>query len=299
MTCLFLTILALLLAAWALFAYAGNKAIRPPPNCPKKFNKASHEGRVVLACIGDSLTHGSVSHSYVDDLALRLRADGERVDIVNGGINFDLAYNLYLRLDEIIASKPDIVTILIGANDVGATLNEKNLKFFRWLRKLPALPTQEWFEENLLKIVHAIKQQTSARIALFSLTVMGEEIAHPANDKMLAYSQSIKRIAGQEGVTYLPLHEAFRSFLESAEREDGYVPGKKLDDPEGPSMLKIIFAHHLFGKSYDDISKEYGLRLQTDLAHLNSTGAGIITNMAYGYVKSCLNQRAAAPSALL
>ncbi len=288
MTCLLVTLFVLLGTAWALFSYAGSKAIQPPHNCPEKFNKTAHTDRVVLACIGDSLTHGSVSHNYVNDLSALLRADGDRVDIVNGGINFDLAHNLNLRLDEIIACKPDIVTILIGANDVAASLSEKNLKLYTKLRKLPVIPTEEWFEENLLKIIHTLKQRTSARIAVFSLTVLGEEIAHPANDKMLDYSQRIKRIAEQEAIDYLPLHESFRSFLESAEREIGYVPGMKNDDPKDPPMLQIIFAHYLFGKSYDEISKKYGMRLTTDLAHLNSTGAGMITRLAFEYVKSCL-----------
>ncbi len=286
---LFVTISVLLLVAGGLFSYAGHRAIRPPVNCPKNFKKTSHEGRVVLACIGDSLTHGHVSHSYVDDLAARLRRDSDRVDIVNGGINFDLAYNLYLRLDEIIACEPDIVTILIGGNDVIASTDEKTRKFYTKLRKLPATPSQDWFEENLLKIIRTLKQRTSARIAVFSLTVLGEEIAHPTNDKMLAYSNSIKRIAEEEAVDYLPLHEAFRSFFETAPGEEGHIPGLRLDDPKDPPVMKIILAHHLFGKSYDEISRKYGMRLTTDTAHLNSIGAGMITNLALDYVKSCLD----------
>ena len=230
MTLLLLSLLVVLLVAGVLFSYGGYKAIRPPKNCPKNFRKTSHNGKVVLACIGDSLTHGHVSHSYVDDLAALLQKDGAGVDVINGGINYDLAYNLYLRLDEIIACKPDIVTILIGGNDVIASLDEKARKLYTRLRKLPTAPSQDWFEENLIKIIRTLKEQTSARIALFSLTVLGEEITHPANDKMLAYSYSIRRIAEQEAVDYLPLHEAFRSFFESITAEQEHVPGLKLDD---------------------------------------------------------------------
>ena len=69
MALLLFSLFVVLLVTGILFSYGGYKAIQPPKNCPKNFRKTSHNGKVVLACIGDSLTHGHVSHSYVDDLA--------------------------------------------------------------------------------------------------------------------------------------------------------------------------------------------------------------------------------------
>ena len=92
----------------------------------------------------------------------------------------------------------------------------------------------------------------------------------------------------QEAVDYLPLHKAFRSFFERAGGEEGYEPGLKLDDPKGPPIFRNICAHNLLGKSYDDISRKHGMRLTTDTAHLNSVSAGLITDLALDYIRTCL-----------
>ncbi|MGY4857374.1 SGNH/GDSL hydrolase family protein [Cryobacterium sp. AP23] len=75
----------------------------------------------VVVCAGDSITHGFMSASCLSLLQDRLGADG--YEFVNAGINSDLAWNLLQRLDAIIACQLEVVTILIGTNDVAAHIS--------------------------------------------------------------------------------------------------------------------------------------------------------------------------------
>ncbi|HEY0256766.1 MAG TPA: GDSL-type esterase/lipase family protein, partial [Candidatus Methylacidiphilales bacterium] len=77
-----------------------------------------------VVCFGASLTAGTVSFDYVELLRARPSLAGFR--FINHGVNGDLAWNGLQRLDKVVAERPDIVTILIGTNDVNATLSERN-----------------------------------------------------------------------------------------------------------------------------------------------------------------------------
>ena len=63
---------------------------------------------------------GQVSINFVDMLRDRLNDKGFRFS--NAGVNGDLVYNVLTRLDVVIAQQPDFVIILVGSNDVSATL---------------------------------------------------------------------------------------------------------------------------------------------------------------------------------
>ena len=78
-----------------------------------------------VVCFGASLTAGRVSFDYVELLNARPSLSGYR--FVNHGVDGDLAWNGLQRLDKVIAGQPDAVSILIGTNDVNATMSERNL----------------------------------------------------------------------------------------------------------------------------------------------------------------------------
>ena len=65
----FLGILFLAVGGTCFYLY--NAATRLPENRPQAFlNTKSAPNQKVVVCIGDSLTHGRVSHNYVDTLDL-------------------------------------------------------------------------------------------------------------------------------------------------------------------------------------------------------------------------------------
>src|SRR5258708_7789389 len=104
-----------------------------------------------IVCFGASLTAGTVSFDYLGLLRARPALAGFR--FLNHGVNADLAWNGLQRLDKVIAERPDAVTLLIGTNDVNATLSERNGLRYKVMNHLPVEPTLAWYEENLRAII--------------------------------------------------------------------------------------------------------------------------------------------------
>src|SRR5580698_2989490 len=102
-----------------------NAASPLKPLTPKRFtrNPPLQKARTVLVCAGDSITHGLVNPNYVKPLQERLAS--RRVQVINAGVSGDLAVNLHNRIDAIVACRPDVVTVLIGTNDVAAQIDAR------------------------------------------------------------------------------------------------------------------------------------------------------------------------------
>jgi lysophospholipase L1-like esterase len=229
-----------------------------------------------VVCFGASLTAGTVSFNYLDLLGARpLLADFQ---FINHGINGDLAWNGLERLDRVIAERPDFVTILIGTNDVNATMSERNLLRYKAFNHLPMEPTPTWYECNLGTIVKRLKQETGARLALLSLAVIGEDLEHEANRKIALYNDAIRRVAREENIAYLPLHERMVAYLREHEDDRARLPSR-LEYRDGLHNIGNALALHATGLSWDEVSRRNGLLVTTDTLHLNSVGAGMIADL--------------------
>jgi len=248
-----------------------------PVNNPIAFLQQGQDAKKkVLVCIGDSITHGTVSVNYVDMLSSCLANQG--IVVVNAGINSELAYNVAQRLDAIVACRPDYITILIGTNDAAASLGPKSSRYIREM-KLPRSPSREWYRENLLKICTELSARTHARIALLSLPPIGEKLDHPAFAASETYSQVIREVAAAQRLTYLPLHENMTALLRNRQPHPRYA---YRDDER---LMYIALARHfLLGQSYDEISQANGFVLLTDHVHLNNTGAGMAAGLIESFV---------------
>ena len=93
---------ALAVLCAGIYFYGAHMAQRLPDNSPAAFLKSNPDrtGKKVVVCVGDSITHGRVSHNYVDMTAGKLSDRG--FIVVNAGVNSELAYNVLSRIDEII-----------------------------------------------------------------------------------------------------------------------------------------------------------------------------------------------------
>ena len=249
-----------------------------PVNNPIAFLQQGQDAKKkVLVCIGDSITHGTVSVNYVDMLSSCLANQG--IVVVNAGINSELAYNVAQRLDAIAACRPDYITILIGTNDAAASLGPKSSRRYIREMKLPQSPSREWYRENLQKICTELSTRTHARIALLSLPPIGEKLDHPAFAASETYSQVIREVAAAQRLTYLPLHENMTALLRNRQPHPRYA---YRDDER---LMYIALARHfLLGQSYDKISRANGFWLLTDHMHLNSTGAGMAAGLIESFV---------------
>lgn len=252
-----------------------------PENDPCAFIsgvKPGFEGSV-LVCVGDSITHGRVSSNYVDLLSADLGQKG--FSVVNAGINSELAYNVLMRLDTVIACDPEYVTVFIGTNDAhGALTTEQGEKEVREMN-LPQMPTEEWYRENLTAIVRGLKDSTHAEIALLSIPPIGENPTDPAFLLARHYGQIVRDVAATEQVEYLGLFEEMIAYLA---QHPGEAPPYTRGDFER-AMYTGIARHFLLGASFGDISKKNGFQLETDYLHLNETGARMVADLIEGFVQ--------------
>jgi len=255
-------------------AYIFLRATQLPFLSPKSFLKTSPTSNDVLVCIGDSITHGRVSQNYVD--MIRKYFYSRNITVINAGINNDLAITIEQLLDEIMQCKPDVVTLLIGTNDVCADVSSVNLREFEKEKKIPTgyIPSIDNYKRHLTAVVSRLKNQAqkSPRIILLSLPVFGENTN--CNDFKLAekYSDVVKRVSFDMGVDYIPLGELMSKRLVSYS-SDG-IP--YCDSKSRSMMYKAIIKRYGLRQSWEEISNNSGLYLTTDLLHLNRVGATIV-----------------------
>ena len=74
----------------------------------------------VILAFGDSLTAGyglTATQAFPARLEQKLRAGGQAVRVINGGLSGDTTTGGLSRLDWALADQPDIVLVELGAND--------------------------------------------------------------------------------------------------------------------------------------------------------------------------------------
>jgi len=277
-----LSVVALLVLVIILFGNAFYQATKLPDNTPSKYLRQqikSDGSKKVVVLMGDSVTHGRIGVNYVDMVEDQL--DGAQFEIINAGINSELAWNNLQRVDEVIQCDPDIVTVLIGTNDANATLSPDSMRSYVRRMKLPREPDSGWYRESLSSLVKKLKTETNAQIALLSIPTIGEEANHPAFLKSSEYSSIVHNIAEETNVTYLPLHEKMIEFLRDTPGSPTYSYEKSFI-----GMFKAIFSRYLLRKSWDKIAYNSGFSLHVDHIHLNTAGARIIADLIGVFIQS-------------
>jgi len=204
-------------------------------------------------------------------------------DFVNAGVNGELAYNLAMRMEDIVALDPDAVTVLIGTNDVNATFGFQAALGYIAVKKLPENPSPLFFRGNLIGIVRTLKRETRARIALFSIPPIGEEIGHYAYLRTEDYSLVIKDVAKDEGVEYLPLRERLCAYIEGLPRTTERPLGFR---GFGAAQFRAGRMQRFLGKSLDEISAANRFHVLVDGIHLNTHGASMAADLAESFLRS-------------
>ena len=272
-------ILCIIITFVVLVGYLNYMARRMPAINPGNFKAAQLpvQKSKVAVCVGDSITHGSVSCNYVDILSGRESLRG--YSFVNAGINSELAYNVVQRADGILACNPSVITILIGTNDAAASLSPGNQKRYTKEMKLPRSPDRGWYRENLQLLIQKFKTGTHARIAVFSLPPIGESRESIAYKRAQEYSRIVKEVALSEKVTYLPLNERMDEIIAKRGIKNTPVYNENMY-----LMFKGILQHYLLGLSYDEIASSNSYLFITDTLHLNCVGAALMADMIEDFV---------------
>jgi len=158
--------------------------------------------------LGDSLTAGvgaiSATSNYPYLVAKKINQSGPTVELYNysdPGAKISDVLNFQLNLG--ILENPDLVTLLIGINDIHNTTDE------------------EIFKKNYQKIISELKKQTHARIVLINIPYLGSDkiLLFPYNLlfdlKTKSFNNSIKDLANLNQLEYIDLYTKTRSQLDS------------------------------------------------------------------------------------
>ena len=233
----------------------------------------------IVVCLGASMVCGQGSYNIVNLLDQRMTEDG--FQFINAGVAGDQAYNVLMRLDSVIDYQPDFVIILVGTNDVTATLSPTLARISRFTRRFPQPPSAEFYKYNMLRIINTFKERTSAKIALVSLPVLGEDLESIPNQRIKDYNALLKDIADEKQVGYLPVYELQEEYLSEVQRGSGrpYESG-------GMLSIKAVARHYLLRQSFDEISRKHHFLLVTDGIHMNSRGATFIADEIEAFLRS-------------
>ncbi len=263
----------------AVYYYLRNQITSHRPiNAPTAQNRQTLDiAKTTLVCVGDSNTHGNVSYNWVDDLV----AIYPNFQILNAGVNADLTGTLLRRLDDTIACKPDLISLLIGTNDIQSTMSQTQEKRYRQMKKIDQNEVVNFgsFCENFSKIIYRLKTETNAQIAVLSLPILSENLNHEANKKGDQYSDFIKQVATQQNLTYLPLRETQKAYLQQNPSQSKY----SYEDTF--KIMNFSILRNIFLKqSWDEISTKHGLALTPDNIHQNSVSGKMIVDLVKSFI---------------
>jgi lysophospholipase L1-like esterase len=236
-----------------------------------------------VVCFGDSITRGTISASYIEMLDRRLSPFGYQ--FYNAGVNGDLAHNLLERIQAVIHIHPDVVTLLVGTNDVIASLIHVEGWVLRLAKHLPRQPNIKVYQEDLTSLITVLKTRTRARIAVASIPPLGEDLDTISNLRVLVYNTFLERIVNEQQVDYLPVYERLLDYLLRV----GELAEEPIGEPyQGSWALtaELAVRRLLFRESFDRFSARVGYRLLTDGVHMNTTGAGLIADTIGEYLLS-------------
>ena len=266
---------ALLVSVGVLLARMVARALAPwraPADAPAAFLKHGRAPgtRTVVVCAGDSITHGVMSADYVD--LLRGRQGGDGYEFVNAGMNGNLAWNVLQRLDDVVACRPDAVTLLVGTNDVLATLGPPWESTYRRQQHILVTPNLSWYVENVREIIHRLRAETGAGLAILDLPPLGEDLESEINGRVREYNEALREVAAETGVEVLPLHDRLLALLPT-----GHTP-PPFEGRRG--LMGSALARRLVRRSsWDEVSEAHGLVLLTDHLHLNDRAAAVVAGL--------------------
>ena len=175
---------------------------------------------------GNSMDMGEGYPRYASAMIQDSYPDDE-FEFVNLGISGNRTEHLVARLEnDFIQIQPDIVSILIGVNDVWHHYAHEFVE-----------TTDEQFERNYRQVLDAIKANTSARILMIQPFLL--ETVDPAKQALceeLARKQAIvKKLADEYADAYLPLDEILHA--ETEEEPAYYAADGVHPTPDGACFI--------------------------------------------------------------
>ena len=171
--------LAFYFILFLVFFVAGCGDESTPPSDPKT---PEYEGTIVA--VGDSLTEGlgvAEEFAYPALLEKKLRSDGYHYRVINAGVSGETSSGTLARIKWILTLKPNIVILVIGANDG-----------FRGI-------DPELIKTNILSLVRAFKERRVT--VLLGGMQMGQNLG---KEYVTAFEKIYPLVAREENAGLVP-----------------------------------------------------------------------------------------------
>ena len=193
-----------------------------PPSDPKS---PDYEGTIVA--VGDSLTEGlgvAEEFAYPALLEKKLRSNGYHYRVVNAGVSGETSSGTLARIKWVLTLKPDIVILVIGANDG-----------FRGI-------DPELIRSNILTIVRTFKEKKVT--VLLGGMQMGQNLG---KEYVTAFKLVYPLVAREENVGLIPFFLNGVAANPNLNQTDGIHPTAEgyrvVVDHILPYVVKAIEAH--------------------------------------------------------
>ena len=267
------------LACVLTFVYVMKIIATPPKGRAKDvLQKPQSHQRKVVACIGDSLTHGNIGVCWVEHLRRQL----PNHLFINEGINGDVAWQLLQRLPSILECQPDIVFVLIGSNDAMGSFNSSSGERYQKSNKLPHQPSFELYKEHLGLLLDGLARVP--QVFVCTLPPVGELPDSPMNQHLVQFNQFIHEITSDKNRILIDVSAAMWQQL----NQRTYPVIHDYDSNMtvlGPRILKACLRHYLFKTPWDTIAESRGQWLLFDQIHLGERGAQVIENLVLNHLE--------------
>ncbi len=177
-----------------------------------------------IVTLGDSITQGGGQpggYVWLLDRYLNALYPATPITVVNAGISGHKATDMQARFErDVLAAKPQLVTISVGVNDVWHSFRD-----FKQRRDYPdgSLPNGvplPLYIEKLEAMVVAAKA-AGIRVVLLTPTPIHENPASPENARLASYVKAMTALAARHQCTVVDLNAAMTRAIAALQREAG------------------------------------------------------------------------------
>jgi acyl-CoA thioesterase-1 len=206
-----------------LFIFIAGCGDESAPSSEQKFPE--NEG--IIVAVGDSLTEGlgvAEEFAYPALLEKKLQSEGYQYRVINAGVSGETSSGTLARINWILKSKPDIVILVIGANDG-----------FRGI-------DPELIKTNILTMVRTLKEK--------NVTVLlgGMQMARNLGEEYIsAFEKNYSLVAQEENVGLIPFFLTGVAANPDLNQADGIHPTAEgyrvIVDHIYPHVVEAIKAH--------------------------------------------------------
>jgi lysophospholipase L1-like esterase len=152
-----------------------------------------------IVFVGDSLTEAPDGYVKVFENMISALAPSLKLTYINAGVSGNRAPDVLERISEdVIAHDPDWITLSIGINDVWHGVNGTPI---------------DRFKDCYGEVVRRLQKQTVAKLALFTTTVIGEDLESDPNRMLISFNDFIRETAIKCKALLVPMNEEFHKTI--------------------------------------------------------------------------------------